>query len=202
MTKLWWPSGKNYVLKFNNFILENIVFSLGNAVQMERLIECVCFFLSLTLLCFRLGTKKDGATAGQSKQAVYDQSKANRNHNNSCICSRAFLHIWNRLRVLSQSWIWPEYVWNRLFNHSTIISTSNQRCFHVSVPLLWGIFFLSLLAFFFPLFLRYCSSFPDDFNFLNFSASSSFLLSAMKIKRGFQINYYLQFPDGISTTTL
>lgn len=77
-----------------------------------------------------------------------------------------------------------------------------QSVFRFPPTLLWGIFFLSLLATFFPFFLRYWSSFPEDFNFLNFSASSNFLLSAVgkdkRIVNDFKVvNYnrtvYLQF---------
>lgn len=92
-----------------------------------------------------------------------------------------------------------------MFHSITLLFESlkyRSKCFYVSTTLLWGIFFLSLLATFFPFFLRYWSNFPEDFNFLNFSASSNFFLSAVgKDKRTVNdckvVNYnctvYLQF---------
>ena len=109
----------------------------------------------------------------------------------------AFSRAWFGCMCFASQCDWSVCDWH-IDSSSTIhFSSSSLVSFHVSMSLLRGIFFLSLLAFFFPLFLRYCSSFPEDFNFLNFSANSNFFLSASKRekRKGTQHLRFLAYMD-------
>lgn len=145
------------------------------------LISQFCVWKSFTQTCSK--RKWPTEVSGQSKRTFYHSGRGHTQTNQSWLWWRFFFfRACSRLHDFAWDYDWS-LQWLPLSLHPKHYLKVKIRVFSFHhYTLLWGIFFRSLLAFFFPLFLRYCSSFPEDFNFWNFSASSSFFLTAVKGK--------------------